>query len=462
MSSADTSAATHLLVDDAMIARKEGVVRRAHACRKLSQPVISGLESWQAPSGDERVYVYGTVLPSEDGGGLRMWYMRWPDRVIYAESENGVDWRRPELGLVKMADTAGNNALPIRLHSPSVIDDPTDTDPARRYKMLGVSRSPESRGYCVAYSADGLNWQYYPENPVLDGGDTCSFARDPATGDYLAFHKRYGIHRGQRRRLVYLSTSPDMQRGWSDPELVMAPDEVDDAQTEAEGGLFSQFYHMSVIRYGGMWLGFVTHFRHTGLPVEKGPEQSKDDGPINVQLVHSRDGRSWSRCEDRSPVIANGPHDYDAGCILGVGNGPIEADDEVRLYYTGITTTHGGYMPNKKITVARAAWRLDGWVSLDATETPGTVETMPIRADSQHLIVNADAGRGELRAEVLDPSGVPVPGYHLSDCRPVAEDAVRQPVHWETRSALPPGSISIRFQFNNASLYSFSSARKQR
>ena len=438
---------THLFVDDRVIARKEGVVRRAHPCRKLPRPVIAGRESWQAPSDDPRVYIYGTVLP-DDSDTLRMWYMRWPDRVLYGESQDGVSWRRPEVD--------GNNLLPIRLHSPSVIHDPADADPARRYKMLGVSRSPESRGYCTAYSADGLSWQLYPTNPVLEGGDTCCLARDPATGDYLAFHKRYGVHRGHRRRLVYLSCSPDMQT-WSEPALVMAPDEIDDARTEAEGGLFSQFYHMSVFPYCGMWLGLVTHFRHTGPPVEKGPEQSRDDGPIDVQLAHSRDGLSWSRCEDRAPVIPNGPHDYDAGCILGVANGPIVSGDEVRLWYTGITTPHGGYLPRKKITIARAGWRLDGWVSLDAGETPGTVETAPLSPDGRRLLVNADAARGELRAEVLDPSGAPVPGCRLSDCLPVTGDGVRQTVRWRTRDALPPRSgIRIRFRFSRASLYSFS------
>ena len=154
--------AKHLFVDDEVIARREGVARRTHPCRKLPRPVIAGRESWQTPYGDERVYIYGTVLPSEDGGTLRMWYMRWPDRVLYAESEDGVSWRRPQLGR--------NNVLPIRLHSPSVIHDPADPDPERRYKMLGVSLSPESRGYCAAHSADGLHWQLYPTNPVLPGG----------------------------------------------------------------------------------------------------------------------------------------------------------------------------------------------------------------------------------------------------------------------------------------------------
>lgn len=94
-----------------------------------------------------------------------MWYMRDPDRVLYAESEDGVTWHRPELGLVENDGRTRNNALPIRLHSPSVIHDPTDSDSGRRYKMLGVSHSPESRGYCTAHSADGLNWQLYDTNP---------------------------------------------------------------------------------------------------------------------------------------------------------------------------------------------------------------------------------------------------------------------------------------------------------
>ena len=450
------SSATHLFVDDAVIARKKGVVRRSHPCHKLPEPVISGRESWQEPADDERAYVYGTVLPAAHGDGRRMWYMRWSDRVLYAESADGTTWRRPELGLVGTAGSSGNNLLPIRLHSPSVIHDPLDPDGERRYKMLGVSRSTDRPGYWVAHSADGLSWQPYSDNPVLTGGDTCCFARDPATGDYLAFHKRYGELRGERRRLVYLSSSPDM-RAWSDYALIMAPDEEDDAQTRAEGGLFSQFYHMAAIPHADMWLGFVTHFRYTGEPVDKGPEQSPADGHIDVQLVHSRDGRSWSRCEDRTPVIPNGPHDYDAGCILGVGNGLIATGDEVHLYYTGITTTHGGYQPKKKITVARAAWRLDGWVSLDAGETAGAVETRPMAVDGQRLIVNAAAAGGELKAEVLDRFRAPIRGYGLADCRVVAEDGVRQSVSWETHSELPDvGPVSIRFQFSNASLYSFS------
>ncbi|MBT3328287.1 MAG: hypothetical protein HN396_18850, partial [Gemmatimonadales bacterium] len=421
------SATTHLFVDDVRIERKEGVVRRTHACSKLAEPVISGRESWQSPSDDERVYIYGTVLPSDDGEGYRMWYMRYPDQLLYAESDDGIHWRRPDLGLVDIKGSIPNNLLPTSYHSPSLVCDCREPDPALRYKMLGVSRDPDRRGYSVATSSDGIRWTPSDANPVLTGGDTCALAQDPVTGQFLAFHKRYHEHRGQERRLVYLSTSDDFH-DWSEPVLAMAPDDVDDAQTAAEGGCFSQFYNTAAFPCGDMWLGLVTHFRYSGAPPESGPDQSRHDGPIDVQLTCSRDGRTWSRLEDRSPVIPNGPHDYDAGGILGVANAPVDAGDETWVYYTAITTTHGGCTPRKKITIARAAWRRHGWVSLDADASGGTVETKPVLADGQRLSVNTNALNGELRAEILDTEGNPIPGYGLEACLPIDGDGVRQVV----------------------------------
>lgn len=55
------------------------------------------------------VTVEGTVL--KDGGILRMWYNAWPkdwdgqnvNLVGYAESEDGLSWRRPVLNLLEIA-----------------------------------------------------------------------------------------------------------------------------------------------------------------------------------------------------------------------------------------------------------------------------------------------------------------------------------------------------------------------
>jgi hypothetical protein len=442
-----------LLVDDALLAGKTGVVRKSHPCRKLPQPVLESAEPWEQDGLDQRIYVYGTVLRDGPTGPFRMWYNR-ESLVMYATSSDGLAWQRPSLGLCEYRGSKQNNIVFPLLHSPSVVYNPRAEDPEHRYNMLGCGRASK-RGYCAAHSADGLQWSLYPRNPVLPGGDTCTLALDPATGEYLAFHKRSHMHRGQTRRLVYLATSRDMQH-WSEPKLVMAPDEIDDAEVRAEGGRFAQFYNMSVFPYGGQFLGLVTHFRFKGMPTEKGPLQSSADGPIDVQLVHSRDGRVWSRCEDRSPVIPNGPHAYDAGCILGVANGPLSVGQELWLYYTAITTTHGGYVPNKRITIALAKWRLDGLVSLGAGQAGGVVETVPLRCAGDRLVVNADAGAGALTVAVLDEHGRELPGYAADDCLALRADSVRSSIRWKDHDRLnTAGPLRLRFHLRNARLFSY-------
>lgn len=452
VSSSVAVAGTQLFLDDHLVASRTGTTRRSHACRKLTAPVLKAERPWEQAENDRRVYIYGTVLREPGTSGLRMWYNRLTS-VLCATSEGGIRWERPRLGLREYQGSRDNNMVQVRFHSPSLIRDDRDPDLAKRYKMLGYVGK---KGYCAAYSSDGLSWHEYAGNPVLAGGDTCTLAQDPATGEYLAFHKLNRNLRGHNRRLVFLAASRDMET-WSKPVLVMAPDEIDDAQTRAEGGICSQFYNMSAFSYAGQWLGMVTHFRFSRRLNQTLPGQSPDDGPIDVQLVHSRDSRTWHRCENRTPVIPNGPHDYDAGCILGVANQPVTAGDSVWLYYTAITTTHGGAMPEKQISIARAEWRRDGFVSLDAGEQEGTVEMAPLRFAADRLHVNADASGGELVVEVLDASGKGIPGYGRKDCIPIRSDSVRHAVRWQKHAVLPSGTspIRLRFHLRKTSLFSY-------
>ncbi|MHB8899649.1 MAG: glycoside hydrolase family protein [Thermoguttaceae bacterium] len=442
-----------IFVDDQFIARKEGVVRRVHPCQKLDGPVLKSREAWEQDGDDRRVYVYGTVLRDERSGEFRLWYNRG-HRVHLATSSDGMNWERPRLGVCELAGSTDNNVVFDMFHSPSVVVNEAAPDGEDRYQMLGYATEPV-RGYWAAHSADGIHWTAYPRNPVLTGGDTCTLAFDRRTGEYMAFHKRMGEHRGARRRLVYLATSRDMQE-WSEPVLVMAPDEIDDAQVRKEGGRYSQFYNMSVFACGGQFLGFVTHFRYTGPPVRKGPLQSGDDGPVDVQLVHSRDGHTWNRCEDRSPVIALGPGAYDAGCILGVTNGLVTVGDQMWAYYTAITTTHAGFVPEKEISIGRAAWRLDGLVSLDADGDEGLVETVPLEPAGSALVINADAAGGELRVALLNVGGKPIQGFSYDDCLPLHADAVRHGVRWKTGGTMPPERpLRVGFRLAKARLYSY-------
>lgn len=462
-----------IFADSVMIGKTKDIERKIHPAEKLEHPVLEADMPWE--QGDEydgkkdrRVYIYGTVLREQDGS-FRMWYNRL-NNDYYATSPDGLNWKRPVLNQL-----GENNLIQLyNFHSPSFIRDEWDPDPAKRYKAIGSRKSGVSAdelqklkerfeivdwykgksAYCAAYSADGLNWKMYPE-PALIGSDTITLSQDPKTSEYLAFHKRSGDPRVAGRQ-VFLSVSKDMQN-WSEPEPVMVTDETDHQQARLlEGGTHAEIYNMSAFTYAGQWLGVITLFRRTGLPKVSGPGQSSNDGPIDIQLVHSRDGRKWERCSDRSPVIALGPYGYDAGSILGVCNTPVIVGDEMWMYYTAMTTTHGGILPDKVLSIARAAWRIDGMVSLDAGDEPGIIETAIFQSEGKNLFVNANVKNGWLKTEVLDSNGTVIEGYEACEDSILTQDSVKQRVVWKHQKYLPQGTpLCLRFYLKKGSLFSY-------
>lgn len=437
-----------LFADDSGIASRTGVIRTVHPARTRSAPVLAAERPWEG----ERVYVYGSVYADEPTGMLRLWYMSFPNYVLHATSKDGLKWLRPSHGLLPFEGSTENNIV-YKIHSPSVLLDPREPDPSKRYKLLGS----KSGGYQAAFSADGLRWTPYPKNPVLKYSDTITLTQDPATGEYLAFHKRPAKVRGFGRRVVWLSRSRDFQE-WDEPQLVFAPDEKDDAWADGPDQR-TEVYNMSVYPHAAGFIGLPTMFRLTRR-VPKGeitPGQSPDDGPLDVQLATSADGRSWERSEPRLNVIPRGrPGTFDGGSILGISSTAVHVGDETWVYYTAMTTTHGGPIPPKRMSIGRAEWRRHGFASLDAAGT-GRIETKPLRLATPSLTVNADASRGQLRVALLDANGGDLAGFHLDDCKPLQTDATQWGARWRSTAA-PPTNRAVRvvIELTNARLFSIS------
>jgi hypothetical protein len=147
---------------------------------------------------------------------------------------------------------------------------------------------------------------------------------------------------------------------------------------------------------------------------------------------------------------------FSGGSILGVSNPPVVVGDEVWVYYTAMTTTHGGALPEKRMSIGRARWRLDGFVSLDGDFQGGVVETVPLRLQGSRLELNVDAAHGSAAVELLSADGKPLDGYTLGECRAAGSDAVRHPVRWTARDRVPTDRpVRLRFHLRNASLYGF-------
>jgi len=470
--------ASRLFLDDTLVARGRGVTRTVHPGKVRDRPVVEPDQPWEG----SRINIYGTVLRDPESGNFRMWYQCGPesskkipvgregenllhidrpgrgDRVMQATSEDGIHWVKPELGLYRYAGSTANNIV-YNFHTPSVIFDAREADPGKRYKMAGY-QGGDPGGYRAAYSADGLRWYPYEKEIILPGGDTLTLAQHPETGEYLAYHKQHTEIRGFRRRLIYLSRSSDFQ-DWTEPELVLAPDEIDDLWT-VEPNQRTEFYIMSVFPWGGIFLGLVAVLQVTRIHSEprRDLQQSPVDGPCATELAYSRDGVHWHRLEERAPVIpTGGPGRFDEGMILAVANAPVVVGDEMWVYYAAFNTGHGATMPPKRATIGLATWRSDGFVSLDGSYSGGEVETVPLETEGGALFVNADVSRGSLRVEVLDASGAVIPGYARTECSPVEGDGVRLRVRWGDQTRLPAsGSVRLLFLPVRARLFSFSEA----
>ena len=69
-----------LMVDDYAVATKHNVVRHYHPFVKhKNNPVMIADKPWEG----QVAYVYGTVLPGEDGRGYRMWYHTYNPRARF-------------------------------------------------------------------------------------------------------------------------------------------------------------------------------------------------------------------------------------------------------------------------------------------------------------------------------------------------------------------------------------------
>ncbi len=447
--------AAELFVDDVTIHQMSGLQRTLHAAEKLEQPVLKSDKPWE----NGRIYIYGTVYRDPQTGKFRMWYSG--GGLAYAESDDGVHWVKPELTYV-LRDGKPTNLLLEGSNVCFVIIDPQAAEPDKTYKALDNTGHHSFNGF---YSADGLQWHAYDKSPLVPyGSEISNGARDPKTGLYYVYIRPYlpkfFPKDNKEKRLVAVITSPDFVN-WSEPKIIVEPDRVDDAWVNDEVQR-TEFYGMSGFPYGSQYLGLLPVFRITTIQEKTEPLMSRYEGPIDAQLVFGRDGLTWHRTADRTAVIPNGPYAYDAGCIMNVSSAPVIYDDEIYYYYTALSTTHGGKVPEKVASIALAKWRLDGFVSLDAVQK-GTLETTTWRSGGGSLIVNANAADGRITVALLDPAtGSPLPGYSARDCQSITTDSVRHHVRWSSNQALPSNRpFRIRFELEHASIYSYHEATKE-
>jgi len=433
----------------------EGVALKPHRVAADPEPVLRSESPWE----NVMLGAYCTVL--KDEGLYRCWYEPYyldngklaQREIAYAESDDGIAWRKPKLGLTEFNGSKANNLVDLGsrgwAHGQSVMKDPA-APPEARYKMVSCGCDKE-RTIATAVSPDGLRWTWV--DPVLKGNnsDTQNILH------YNADTRRYVLYTRQtdgvmQRRGVNRSESPVFgQFPPSIPVLESGPLDLPDLDFYTNGySPWPGAVHAHVMR--------TSVYRHTADTVE-------------VVLATSRDERLWHRPLGNEPwlVPAIAPRfrpmvTYACAGIVPTGAG--EWSTYVGAIAKGHNHPENAYgLASPSEGLLRVPMREDGFMSVSA-EGHGQFWTIPFRLASKGLALNARASySGGIRCEVLEAGpgetgeavtvGKALPGYTLDDCVAATGDAVNAPVVWRGGSlaALAGRTVRLRFVLFKADLY---------
>lgn len=450
-----------LLLDDSLVESRWGVVRTVHAAKKRPNPVLVADQPWEGSTVGQPVVQYSTQAKR-----FQIWYYAGVPyqklMTCFAESEDGIHWDKPNLGVFEHDGSKQNNIIMPRNSQGWFMLDVAEQDPARRYKGL----EEVGRRFRTMYSADGIRWT----KGEMVGG---MLQEDDSPGLFYDWdHKRYVFVKrklaGEHRRMIQTAFSDDFTN-WKLNPFIFAPDEADAQRAVRRGVQRMDFYGLSAIPYEGFYLGWVNCFYLWRM--NPGQRRIFHDGTIAPELVWSRDAVHWNRAEPGRAVIPRGPAGaFDHG-MLSASMSPLVRGDELWVYYTGASCTHGCGAPmdqgpapghahpdtgTRKNAIGLARWRLDRFVSLDADHAVRSVITKPLDFSGKSLVINANASGGFLQVELQDAAGKAIKGYEAANCKRFSGDELAHRVQWAEHLELPETRpLRLRFAMRNASLFSF-------
>ena len=356
--------------------------------------------------------------------------------ICYATSTDGLNWIKPNLGLVEYEGSKANNivwrgsagsrALEEGPHGAGVFKDLRDPDPSHRYKAL-LKQDILS----VAFSADGIQWGPAIACPEANSAGDChnNAFWAPTLGKYVGITRQWRRTAGKSVRQVARTASADFL-SWEATQDVL------------EGsGPSQQTYAMPVFFHGGIYLGLVAIH-----------EQETDR--VWTELTWSPDTETWHRVLPGTPLIPNTGNegDYDWGCVYAAAN-PIFLNDGIRLYYGASDWLHTSW---RNGYLALATLRPDGFAGYKASGL-AAVTTIPFFDGNTRLRVSADVAKeGQLVVRALSNDG-----SVIAESAPIAGTVTDADVRWQDDRALDANKgqpARLQFAFEEATVYSFNMA----
>lgn len=437
-----------LFLDDRLIASMRNLELKLHSPRP-AEIVLRKDKPWE----DEVMY---DPVVIKDGVRYRMWYRTNfnapPFYTGYAESEDGIRWTKPSLGLIAFGGSKDNNLVWSSgrdKRNGCVLSVFKDTNPRaaddERYKAIAVTDG--CKAILGLVSGDGIRWRLLQKEPIIRGPAEDLFFDshnivfwDAARDQYVAYLRGWptgwpkGI-RGLRRAVS------ENFRNWSPLEYL----DLGDAGPEHLYKNAATPYY----RRPDILLMFPKRFVET----RQADPTWKEKGLSDIVFMFSRDGLHWDR-RFMEAFLRPGPDPlnwHERAIEVGQGLVPT-ADGRMSLYYIEHYRTDS-------VRIRRGVLRVDGLVSVHAGYPVGELVTRPLVFRGDRLAVNyATSAAGSVRVEIQDAAGEPVAGYAMSECAEIYGDELCRVVSWAGTadvSKLAGRPVRLRIRLQDADLYSF-------
>ena len=468
-----------LFVDDHLIESLQAARRQLHHPIPRDIAIVhdapwegagSGYHSVIRDGDVYRMYYRGSALGVENG---RLKIGR--EVYCYAESKDGITFTKPDLGIHEYDGSKQNNIIwtGVGTHNfAPFLDGRADCPAESRFKALGGL--PSQGGLFAFQSADGIRWSLMHDKPVVTKGafDSQNLASwDETAGVYRAYFRTFTkgvttakVWKPAGYRAIRTATSHDFLKWENEADLTYENSPVEHLYTNQVAPYF---------RAPQILIGFPTRYIERGwsesMRALPQPEQRKQRAAAHLRygtalteglLMASRDGVHFERWNEA--FLPPGPQrpetwlygqQYIAWHAVETKASLPGAPTELSLY-----ASEGSWHGNGN-AMRRYTMRLDGFVSVNAPLSGGEIITKPLVFKGDKLTLNfASSAAGDIRVEIQDEAGDPLPGFSLDDCPPFFGDTIERTVNWKAGSnvgRLAGKPVRLRFVLRDADLYSF-------
>lgn len=267
--------------------------------------------------------------------------------LCYAESSDGINWTKPNLGLTEFDGSYDNNIIGHYLHGTSILLDLHEKDESKKYKMFTKIDYGNGIHYiAVAFSKDGIHFGEFIKcqgfNPRADTHNSVIY--DPQIQKYVLITRTWR----DSYRMPCISFSDDFIH-WSEIKEILYAH-----------GFENQVYSMPTFRHNDYLIGLVSMFH-------EGDKMDENYDTVDLQLAYSHQYYGWNYIDhgnnfiERSPGSYYGENEFDSHVIFA--SLPIKIEDKTYFYYMGGNGRHTDF---RETSFSRAYIEHDRFAFLEA------------------------------------------------------------------------------------------------